>query len=469
MEDNSYFAVIDIDGNSIGLNYNKTQYVFGLNTSDLIINEDYEKNNLMCIKPQYICEYIYNYYLESQQELFIIDVRLPVDNPKFEIFEHPINRDIFYANMIVCGNKYKMDNPKSYSYIHTKGADVASHFAFYFACKNNYVDVINYLTQFTNCNEIITLAFKNKDYEVVKNLALLEIGVNFALSQAIIFGNDGFVIELIDEYNASITIAYKQAVLYENIELITYLLNKDSLILDDLCIYASINNKLKVLDYLLDNNIICVDWLQFLITSINKQGELNNIVKHINENNNKIFSQEFLKNNNKITTVRESVKESNPECKSNTITNPKPTKNYYLKQDNEEILSSIIIACKASKNDDQLLTIKLLINCNLDINKPDSNGMSALHYCVQNNNITTTLYLLNYGANINHQDNNGMTSLMIVCKMSFNDDQLKMVGLLLQKGADVNIKNNERRNALYFAQNKFNIQIQKLLKDKMNV
>lgn len=76
-----------------------------------------------------------------------------------------------------------------------------------------------------------------------------------------------------------------------------------------------------------------------------------------------------------------------------------------------------------------------------------ASGYSLLHLSVYNNNVETVKLLLDAGADVNLQDPNGNTALMGACYKGYCD----IVALLLVYDADPNKLNHNHANALFFA------------------
>jgi ankyrin repeat protein len=73
---------------------------------------------------------------------------------------------------------------------------------------------------------------------------------------------------------------------------------------------------------------------------------------------------------------------------------------------------------------------------------------------VENNSINDIKHLIEYGANVNHQNKDGNTPLILVCdKGLFTSIQYTLqdirsiIAILLDAGADINIKNNRNKTA----------------------
>ncbi|AUV58895.1 ankyrin repeat protein [Bandra megavirus] len=451
MNNNLFFTIVNNDGYGIDLDFNHIRYKYGLNISNS------EKNYLMCIKPEYICEYIYNYYLDNDEELYLIDIQLP-DNDNLKKIVHDNNPDIIYANMIICGDRYKLNDSKTYSYMYSNVADIISHFALSFASKKNYIDVVEYLrSKNADYESTINAAFYNHDYEIIKFLASIDIGINYSIKQAVVKNDIGIVIELIEEYGASLTTTCRQAVCCENIELIDYLITKNINIMEDICIYACINNKLAVVRHIIINNIVDPKFLIDIIKQNDKVDQCANVMEYLNNIINKI-PQELVDKDN--TIVANKIDNNDIRKNTNNIINKQVTI--------EPSMTSLMTACKESKNDSKFPLVRLLVELKAGINATNIYKLSALHFAVQNENYEIVTYLLDHGANINHQDKYGMTSLMTVCEMSINDSKYDMVKLLLDRGACISIYNKHGSTIFDLIKGKNNNKIESLLKKLWN-
>lgn len=92
----------------------------------------------------------------------------------------------------------------------------------------------------------------------------------------------------------------------------------------------------------------------------------------------------------------------------------------------------------------------LLDHPNIDVNKKDIKGWSPLHYAL--NDIELMTNLINKGADINIQDNDGNTPLHIV---SINN-YMNCAQLLLERGADLFIVNKKGETVVQCALNSLN-------------
>ncbi|AEX62024.1 putative ankyrin repeat protein [Megavirus courdo7] len=448
---NLFFTIVNNDGYGIDLDFNHIRYKYGLNISNS------EKNYLMCIKPEYICEYIYNYYLDNDEELYLIDIQLP-DNDNLKKIVHDNNPDIIYANMIICGDRYKLNDSKTYSYMYSNVADIISHFALSFASKKNYIDVVEYLrSKNADYESTINAAFYNHDYEIIKFLASIDIGINYSIKQAVVKNDIGIIIVLIEEYGASLTTTCRQAVCCENIELIDYLITKNINIMEDICIYACTNNKLAVVRHIIVNNIVDPKFLIDIIKQNDKVDQCTNVMEYLNNIINKI-PQELVDKDN--TIVANKIDNNDTHKNTNNIINKQVTI--------EPSMTSLMTACKESKNDSKMPLVRLLVELKAGINATNIYKLSALHFAVQNENYDIVRYLLDHGANINHQDKYGMTSLMTLCEMSINDSKYDMVKLLLDRGACISIYNKHGSTIFDLIKGKKNNKIESLLKKLWN-
>ena len=85
-----------------------------------------------------------------------------------------------------------------------------------------------------------------------------------------------------------------------------------------------------------------------------------------------------------------------------------------------------------------------LVQNNAEINSPDFDGDTPLHFAVMNNNAETVAYLLENGANTNVKNKDGITPLHIAVKEKNYD----IAGMLLAAGADRNTKDVDGISAL---------------------
>nr|WBF71120.1 ankyrin repeat protein [Megavirus caiporensis] len=74
---------------------------------------------------------------------------------------------------------------------------------------------------------------------------------------------------------------------------------------------------------------------------------------------------------------------------------------YDIRQFHDPKMTSLMVACYISHNDDCLDIIKQLLKVGMQINLTNSQGLTALDMVIHGNNIKIIEYLLNYGAIIN--------------------------------------------------------------------
>ena len=95
--------------------------------------------------------------------------------------------------------------------------------------------------------------------------------------------------------------------------------------------------------------------------------------------------------------------------------------------------------------------IKLLVEENeADLDIQDKKGNTALMIALQENFIKIVGYLADKGANLDLKDQFGSTALVTACYRNKKD----MVMLLAEKGADLLIEDDSGRTALYYAEDK---------------
>ncbi|MDA3838253.1 MAG: ankyrin repeat domain-containing protein [Candidatus Delongbacteria bacterium] len=90
--------------------------------------------------------------------------------------------------------------------------------------------------------------------------------------------------------------------------------------------------------------------------------------------------------------------------------------------------------------------INNFISASIDVNTMNYLGRSALHYASERGNIELVEILINNGADVNLKDKNGVTPLM-----EASEKNVELVKSLLNAGADVNLYSNYRKNALIYA------------------
>ena len=91
------------------------------------------------------------------------------------------------------------------------------------------------------------------------------------------------------------------------------------------------------------------------------------------------------------------------------------------------------------------------IRVNIRINDADENGDTALMYAVQNNNIELVRLLLENGADVNIENEQAETALHYAAEQQVN---LQILELLLNRGADPNSKDFIGNTLLFFIYSK---------------
>ncbi|AKI78853.1 putative ankyrin repeat protein [Acanthamoeba polyphaga mimivirus] len=111
--------------------------------------------------------------------------------------------------------------------------------------------------------------------------------------------------------------------------------------------------------------------------------------------------------------------------------------------------------CTDYQNENSLDIIEMLLKKGANVNATDTEGRTALNYaCISvNNKITVKIIklLLNYNINVNHVDNDGAHILIDLCR-NYSKYSLKIIKLLLEHGADLNVTfGNKKWTPLFFA------------------
>jgi len=100
--------------------------------------------------------------------------------------------------------------------------------------------------------------------------------------------------------------------------------------------------------------------------------------------------------------------------------------------------NALIIAAKMN----DVNSIKILLNKNINVNQQDNTGNTALHYAIKNKNMMVILELIKYGANVNIINNKNETSLELA-KCSNNKDIINVLNdntILFDSKVMINIK-----------------------------
>lgn len=105
-------------------------------------------------------------------------------------------------------------------------------------------------------------------------------------------------------------------------------------------------------------------------------------------------------------------------------------------------------AFHTSVRDGDIIGVMLLLHDEIyDVNVPDQNGMTPLHYACFYIRIGMIRTLVRAGANVNARDNDGRTPLLVACYfMNFD-----CIDFLIKNGADLNICDNNGCSPLHHA------------------
>lgn len=122
------------------------------------------------------------------------------------------------------------------------------------------------------------------------------------------------------------------------------------------------------------------------------------------------------------------------------------------REDNQAFIEAI--------EENQISTVKRLIDEKRDINSKAKNGQSVLAYAVSKSRIEIVKMLIAKGANVNDRDNDGASPLFVA-------SEKEIVRILTTAGADVNIKNDKGQTALYiYAKNCDPFLVREIIKAK---
>jgi len=95
-------------------------------------------------------------------------------------------------------------------------------------------------------------------------------------------------------------------------------------------------------------------------------------------------------------------------------------------------------------------TVRTLVERGADLNVPSSNGTPALHWAVHFNDLQVARLLLDHGADVNESNRYGLTPLHVAAAAGYGP----LVGLLLQAGASVDTRAKNGETALMMAARK---------------
>lgn len=103
--------------------------------------------------------------------------------------------------------------------------------------------------------------------------------------------------------------------------------------------------------------------------------------------------------------------------------------------------------------------IPALIQQHLDVNTPQGDGATALHWAAHWDDLPTAALLISAGANVNAADDDGVTPLSLACL----NGSAPMTTTLLQSGADPNLARSTGETPLMTAAHSGNVEVVKLL------
>ena len=92
-------------------------------------------------------------------------------------------------------------------------------------------------------------------------------------------------------------------------------------------------------------------------------------------------------------------------------------------------------------------TVRALLDQHVDVNAPEGDGSTALHWAVRTDQLETARWLIGAGATVATENRYGVRSLLLACI----NGNAAMIELLLDAGADVNTSSHERETALMTA------------------
>jgi ankyrin repeat protein len=124
-------------------------------------------------------------------------------------------------------------------------------------------------------------------------------------------------------------------------------------------------------------------------------------------------------------------------------------------------------------------SILILLDAGADINAIENHGFTPLHYAALAGHYRCVSILLERGANMNAQDESGNTAIIFLANFTkaedrsvkekiassiIGSDRIQAAKILLEKGADLNIRNKAGKTALMIAEEKGNAEMAELLK-----
>ena len=96
-------------------------------------------------------------------------------------------------------------------------------------------------------------------------------------------------------------------------------------------------------------------------------------------------------------------------------------------------------------------------------------GWNALHIACAEGKTDVVEYFIQKGADLNMQTNYRETPLIIACRKNDHDSHLEIIKMLLAAGVDITLEDVKGRNALFYAEEKDNEELIKILTDILDV
>ncbi len=118
------------------------------------------------------------------------------------------------------------------------------------------------------------------------------------------------------------------------------------------------------------------------------------------------------------------------------------------------------VIINAARNGD-VEVVKTYLKTGGDVNALNPYGGSAIMFAARAGNTDVVKLLISAGADLNIQGRSAGTSALI---WAAQYESLDIVKLLIEAGADINLVNHKGNNALYFAIENGNKEIEKLLR-----
>ena len=116
----------------------------------------------------------------------------------------------------------------------------------------------------------------------------------------------------------------------------------------------------------------------------------------------------------------------------------------YINLVNKHGNSALIMACANGCSEN---VINMLLQFRANVNLVNKDGASALMFAISNMlSVDVIQQLIKSGANVNQQDSDGRTAFMLAA----NKQSAEVIKILIDAGADIDLKYKEMRNAAYY-------------------